>query len=49
MVPGDTLVLRTELVKLRKRFGFAAMRGEGFVNGERVIDCDMTMYLGSKE
>ena len=46
VVPGDTLVLRTELVKLRKRFGIATMRGEGFVNGEKVMDADMIMSLG---
>ena len=33
VVPGDTLVLKTELVKLRKRFGIATMKGIGTDGG----------------
>ncbi|KAK4532206.1 hypothetical protein CCYA_CCYA11G3063 [Cyanidiococcus yangmingshanensis] len=40
--PGDVLVMECEVVALRKRFGIAKCRGRGYVDGDLVVEADMT-------
>ncbi|EPS63071.1 beta-hydroxyacyl-acyl carrier protein dehydratase, partial [Genlisea aurea] len=43
VVPGDTLVMRMNLVKLQKRFGVAKMEGKAYVGGEVVCEGEFLM------
>ncbi len=47
VVPGDTLVFRLELISPIKR-GIATMKGEGFVNGQLVIEGELTAMISRK-
>lgn len=47
VVPGDTLVMRVDLVKLQKRFGVAKMRAVCYVGSELACEADLTMFLGA--
>jgi UDP-3-O-[3-hydroxymyristoyl] N-acetylglucosamine deacetylase/3-hydroxyacyl-[acyl-carrier-protein] dehydratase len=47
VVPGDTLVFRLELVSPIKR-GIATMKGEGFVNGQLVVEGELTAMISRK-
>lgn len=40
--PGDVLIMECEVLALRKRFGIAKCRGQGYVDGELVVEADMT-------
>ena len=46
VLPGDTLVMRVDLVKLQKRFGVAKMRAEAYVGKDLACEADLTMFLG---
>ncbi len=47
VVPGDTIVFRLELLSPVKR-GIATMKGEGFVNGQLVIEGELTAMISRK-
>ena len=47
VVPGDTLVFRLELISPIKR-GIATMKGEGFVNGQLVVEGELTAMITKK-
>ncbi|XP_071717559.1 uncharacterized protein [Rutidosis leptorrhynchoides] len=49
VVAGDTLVMRTTLTKLQKRFGIAKLTGKAYVGGELVCEGEFSVVLGSSE
>ncbi|KAH9603161.1 hypothetical protein KSS87_018607 [Heliosperma pusillum] len=45
IIAGDTLVMRTSLVKLQKRFGIAKMESKAYVGGELVCEGEFLMAM----
>ncbi len=46
VLPGDTLVMKVELLKLNKRFGMAKMKAEAYVGDKLACEAELTMILG---
>ncbi|KAL3145285.1 hypothetical protein ABBQ32_001021 [Trebouxia sp. C0010 RCD-2024] len=46
VVPGDCLMMRVELVKYNKRYGFAKMRGTCHVGANLVCEADLNLVMG---
>ena len=46
VLPGDTLVMKVELVKLNKRFGMAKMKGQAFVGDK--LACEVRRLILSE-
>lgn len=46
VVPGDCLMMRVELVKFNKRYGFAKMRGTCHVGANLVCEADLNLVMG---
>lgn len=49
VVPGDTLMMRVDIVKYNKRFGVVKMSARGFVGGELVVEAELTLAMGKAE
>ena len=47
VVPGDQLILKVNLIKMRGKF--CSVHGRAFVNDELVTECDIMAYLDSLE
>ena len=49
VLPGDTLVMKVELLKLNKRFGMAKMKATAYVGDKMCCEAELTMVLGKAE
>ena len=49
VVPGDTLHMKVELIKLQKRFGIAKMKGTCYVGNDVTCEAELMLVLGKEE
>ncbi|XP_062179456.1 uncharacterized protein LOC133884093 [Phragmites australis] len=48
VIAGDTLIMRMTLIKLKKRFGIAKMKGKAYVGADLVCEGEFLMATGSE-
>nr|QKY14952.1 beta-hydroxyacyl-ACp dehydratase (FABZ) [Polytomella parva] len=49
VVPGDVLMMRTDITKFNKRFGMVKVDAKGYVGDELVVEAELTLVMTKGE